>query len=176
MFRFKLTVLSAATATLAWMPSSPAAAAGPLLVPWAVGHLIGAAARLAAVPLIAGSTMRAQGPPSAEAASYNVSPGYYASAGYYAFPGNSPPGYYGSPAYFSPPPYYIPPRPAGAYYGWPQHTYPAPAPGYRGPAPYLRPMPQFPEPRRGYSAPGMRYSGTYGGQVFGPSRAFAHRR
>jgi hypothetical protein len=168
MFRFKLTVLSAATAILAWMPPSPAAAAGPLLVPWAVGHLIGAAARLAAVPFIAGSTMRAQAPPSAEAASYYASPGYYVSSGY------SPRGYYASPAYSSPPPYYVPPRTAGAYHGWPQYYYPAL--GYRGPAPYLRPMPQFPDPRRGYSAPGMRYSGPYGGQVFGPSRAFAHRR
>jgi hypothetical protein len=170
MLRLKLTVLSATTALLAWTPFSPAVAAGPLLVPWAVGHLVGAAARLAAVPLIASSAMSAAGaaPPPAGL------PPYYASPAYYGSPAYSLPGYYASAEYSPPQRFYASPAPYGAYYGWRQPYYAPPI--YRGPAHSVGPMQRFSQPARGYSAPGMRYSGSYGRQIFGSSRAFAHWR
>jgi hypothetical protein len=161
----KRTALAAVTVTLACVPLTPAAAAGPLLLPWAVGHVIGAAARLATLPLAVASAASASAPPAyaagpayAAASGYNTVPGaYYASPGYYRQPGGYA-RYYAAPA-----PYYFAPR------------YSAAAPIYRSAA-FSGPWARFPDSRRGYSAPGMRYAGAYGGQHFGRSRGFSYRR
>lgn len=165
MHRFKLTALAAATATVACVPLTPAAAAGPLIVPWALGHLIGAAARLATLPIIAASAASSAGPPVPPVGSGT----YYASPGYYA-----PPAYYGSAGYYAPRGYASPGYYSGAYNGSPQRYYPASA--YRGPAPYVGAMQRYPAPNRGYYAPAMRYSGSYGGPGFSRSRGFTYRR
>lgn len=158
-------LLVAGFATFAFLPLTPAAAAGPLLLPWAVGHVIGAAARLATLPLVVASAAGAGAPPAyagapayAAAPTYNAVPaGYYAPPGYYRQPGYAPAGYYGAPT-----PYYLAPR----Y---------LPASTYR-PAAFAGSWSRYPEPHRGYSAAGMRYAGSYGGQGFGRSRGFAYRR
>jgi hypothetical protein len=146
--KLKLTVLAAAaTGVLLCVPAMPAAAAGPLLfAPWAVGHLIGAAARLAALPAImASAAISAQQPPG----SYGAAPAY----------GAAPGGYYAPPAYYQ--------RSQGYY----------PAAAYGRAAPYYaRPMPRSYEPARGYYAPGIRYSGSYGAHVSYQSRGFGYRR
>jgi hypothetical protein len=154
----KLTVATVA-AVLAWLPAAPAAVAGPWLVPWALGHVIGAAARVATLPIIAASAASSAGPPPTP---------YW--TGYAAPPVHYPPaGYYGAPAYYVPPTAYHS-APVG-YYGGPQRGYPAYA--YRSWAPYVRAVPQ---PFARYSVPGMRYSEPYGGAVVARSRDFAYRR
>jgi hypothetical protein len=95
--RTTLTVIS--VAALICSPIKPAVAAGPLLLApvAALGHAIGAAARLATLPLIAGSAQAA--------AAYSPTPGYYA----------------GAPAYYAPVrPIY---RPAPTYYAAPYGYY-----------------------------------------------------
>ena len=91
----KQTVLAAAaTAAFLCLPTRPAAASPLLFAPWALGHVIGAAARLATLPLVAASAAISAAQP---AAPYPPSPGYYGRpAGYIA-----PPNYYaGPPAYY----------------------------------------------------------------------------
>jgi hypothetical protein len=165
MRRFKPTVLAAAAA-LTCLPLRPALAGGPLLVaPWAVGHLFRAASALATLPLSIAAAA-AQSPPPYYAAPYYAAPAYAANPG-----GYNPGGYYAPPPYY--PAYNYYPR-AGGYYGAP--AYSAPPAAYRPPTfAYARPMPTFQQGPRGYYAPGMRYSGWHGGQVFGASRGFGHR-
>ena len=89
--RLKNTVLAgAAIAVVAWLPTSPAVADGPLLLaPWALRHIV--------APLIIGAATSFQ-----PQASYTPGPGYYGgSAGYYA-----PPGYAQPPRYYAPSPSY----------------------------------------------------------------------
>jgi len=159
-------LLLGATASFAFLPLTPAAAAGPLLVPWALGHVIGAAARLATLPLVVASAASAgvlspyAAAPAyyAAAPNYNAVPGaYYYAPPYYRQPGYAPTGYYAAPA-----PYY-----AAARYPIAQVYRPATFAGSWG---------RYPEAHRGYSAAGMRYAGSYGGQVFGRSRGFSYRR
>jgi hypothetical protein len=158
-------LLFGVTATFALLPLTPAAAAGPLLLPWAVGHVIGAAARLATLPLVVASAASAGAPPAyAGAPAYGAAPGYstvpgsyYAPPVYYRQPGYAPAGYYAAPT-----PYYLAPRYPGAAV-------------YR-PAGFGGSWNRYPEFHRGYSAPGMRYAGSYGGQAFGRSRGFSYRR
>ncbi|MBV8497201.1 MAG: hypothetical protein JO361_10505 [Gammaproteobacteria bacterium] len=161
MSRIKLTA-AGALAALGFLSSVPAFAGGPLLAPWALGHVIGAAARLAALPfIVASATQPVQG--------YQAPPAY-GPTGYYA-----PPSYYPSAAY-SAAPAYLPPY---AYRG-PQGYYLAPMPrhypgvGYRG-AYFGAPGRPFSQLHRGYSVPGMRYSASHGGQVFGRTRGYAGR-
>ena len=159
------TALAAVTVTtLACLPITPAAAAGPLFIPWAVGHVIGAAARLATLPLVIASAATAGAPPAYGAATaYAAAPGYNTVSGaYYA-----PPMYYRQPGWSVPPGYYAAPTP---YYPEPRYSA---APFYR---PSAGAWGRFPEARRGYSAPGMRYAGSHGGQIFGRSRGFSSRR
>jgi hypothetical protein len=173
----KLTALAAATVTLASLPVTPAAAAGPLLVPWAVGHLIGAAARLAALPLVAASAASSAGPP-AYAAAPRYSAGGYPPPAYYQQPAYYPQSvYYQQPVYFRPPAYY----PAGGYYTargtyYGSSRY-APAPTYRSTTAFMGQPGRFPEsPRGGYSASGMRYAPAYGGHSFARAGSFTYRR
>ena len=177
--KFKLPAVSAVAAALASLTAAPAAVAGPWLAPWALGHLIGAAARLASLPIVAASVASSAGqppPPVAPApygAGYAATPAGYAAAGYYA-----PPAYYvPQPAYYVPQPaYYVPPpayyAPSLAYYRGVPRYYAASA--YRSPAPYRGTVP-LPEPFPRYSVAGMRYSGSYGGAVFSRSRGLTHR-
>jgi hypothetical protein len=139
----------------------PVAAAGPLLVPWAVGHLIGAAVQLATLPLIvasaAVSSVGEPPPPYYGAPSYNeVPPAYY-----------PPPGYYSPPTYYQPAGFYASPGPyhSASRYGAPPVYY-APAGSHSG----------FPGAPHGYSVAGMRYSAPYGAQVFRRSGGYTHRR
>lgn len=159
--KLKLTGLSAATVALACLPLSPAVAGGPLLVPWAVGHLVGAAVRLATLPIAIASAASAasQPPPGAPG-------GYYSPGAYYP-----PPGYYTHPGYYAPPASYYAP-PASYYGGW-QHYYSAPV-HYGAPA-YVEPLRSQPW-LRGYYSPSMRYSGSYGRPLFNGSRGVANRR
>jgi hypothetical protein len=162
-------LLLGATATFAFLPLTPAAAAGPLLVPWAIGHVIGAAARLATLPLVVASAASAGVPgpyagAPAYAPNYNAVPGSYYPPPYYRQPGYAPSAYYAAPA-----PYYAAPVP---YYAAPRYPI---AQVYR-PATFAGSWGRYPEPHRGYSAPGMRYAGSHGGQVFGRSRGFSYRR
>jgi hypothetical protein len=142
----------AATATLL-LPITPAAAGPWIFAPWALGHVIGAAARLATLPLaIASATTYPQQP----AAPYAAGPGYYGA-----------PGGYGPPNYYARPP---------AYYPQPPGYYPAPQ-AYYGPAlAYAPPMQRFyAQPRGYYAAPG-RYLGSYGAQFMHRSGGFTYRR
>jgi hypothetical protein len=172
MAKLKLTAVAAIAASLPWLTAAPAAVAGPWLVPWAVGHVIGAAARLATLPIMAAAAASSAGAPPPP-----VTPApYWADA---PPPVRYPsPGYYGPPSYYAPPvAYYAPPQgynaPPVTYYGSPQHYYPVSA--YRSPLPYLAGVPLHgPLPR--YSVGGMRYSGPYGGSVFSRSRGRADRR
>lgn len=96
--------------------SAPAASGPWLLAPWAVGHVIGAAARLATLPLVLASA----------AASVPYGPGYYPR------PDNSLAPYYSTaPTYYARPPYYAS---APAYY--PRTPYYAGGPAYYPRAPY----------------------------------------
>lgn len=117
--KLKLTAVAALATFLASLATAPAAVAGPWLAPLLLGHVIGAAARAATLPMaVASATL---GPPPATPAPYW--PGYAAppvpARGYYAQ----------QPAYYAPP---------GHYYGGPRPYYP-PSP-YRNPAPYGRAM------------------------------------
>lgn len=154
MSNLKLTALAAVTVTLACLPLTPAAAAGPLLAPWAIGHLVGAAVRLATLPIaiVSAASVAAQPPPAAPGA-------YYGPSTYYP-----PYGYYVQPAYHAPP---------ASYYGGWQHYYPAPI--HYAPPAYVEPWRSQP-PHRGYYSPSMRYSGSYGRPVFNGSRGIVSRR
>jgi hypothetical protein len=144
----KQTVLTAvATAALLCLPIAPAVAAGPLLfVPWALGHIIGAGARLATLPLAVAAATGADQQPSTP----------YAPA----------PSYYGRPAvYYAPPNYY--PRPP-TYYAPPPSYYGAPQPYYRPAFAYARRTPWLYAQPRGYYAPSRGY--------YAPPGSFAYRR
>jgi hypothetical protein len=148
-------VAAAATAVLLCLPLTPAAAAGPLLfAPWALGHVIGAAARLATLPLVVASAAASAVQPQAP---YPPSPGYYV----------GPPGYYAPPNYYARPPVYYAPRPG---------YYPAPQAYYRPALAYAPPMPQVYAQPRGYDASRTSYSGSSGAQAFYRSGGFAYRR
>lgn len=153
----KQTVLVvAATAALLYLPSRPAAAAGPLLfAPWALGHVIAAAARFAILPRVAASAAISAAQP---AAPYPPNQGYYGGpAGYRA-----PPSYYaGPPAYYAQPPGYYSPGPQ-AY--------------YRPALAYAPPTLRFYAPPRGYYAPRTPYARSYGAPVFRRAGGFAYRR
>jgi hypothetical protein len=138
----------ALTATLL-LPTTPAAAAGPwIFAPWALGHVIGAAARLATLPLaIASAAANAQQP----AAPYPAGPGYYGAPG----------------SYYGPPNYYA--RPPAAYYAQPPGYYPAPQAYYRPALAYAPPMQRFYAQPRGYY-------GSYGAQFLHRSGGFTYRR
>lgn len=145
----RLTAAAVATAALLLIPTRPAAAAGPLLLaPFALGHIIGAVARLAALPLIA-SAAASEGQP---AASYPPTPAY----------GGGAAGYYAPPNYYAQPP----------GYGY----YPAPQAYYRPAPSYGRPMPRFYGPPGGYYSARTRYSGSYGAHVSYRSGGFGYRR
>lgn len=137
MFGLKASALALVGATaLAVLPATPAFAAGPLLfAPWAVGHVLGAMARLATLPL-------------AVAAQIQPSPGY-APQGYY------PPqqGYYPAPQpYYAGPPAYYPRAPVYGYAPAMPRPYAPPRGDY---APYAR--------YAGSYAPHFSYrSGGYG--------------
>ena len=152
--KLKLTEVAAVATALASLPTAPAVA-GPWIAPWALGHVIGAAARLATRPIIAASAASAAGQPrpAAPLAYGAPAPLQYAA-----------PSYYGPPAYGLPPAYYTP---RVGYYGAP------PVSVYRNPASYV---PAMPLPSARYSVTGMRYSGPYGRPVFNRSRGFAYRR
>jgi hypothetical protein len=79
----KRTALLAVIASFAFLPLTPAAAAGPLLIPWAVGHVIGAAARLATLPFVVASAASAGAPPA-----YAGAPAYPPAPNYNAVPGS----------------------------------------------------------------------------------------
>jgi hypothetical protein len=137
----------AATATLL-LPITPAAAAGPwIFAPWALGHVIGAAARLATLPLAIASAATY---PQQPVAPYPTGPGYYGAPG----------GYYGPPNYYAQPPGY----------------YPAPQAYYRPALAYAPPMQRFYAQPRGYYAPSTPYSGSYGAQFLHRSGGFTYRR
>jgi hypothetical protein len=175
----KLTALAAAIVTFASLPVTPAAAAGPLLVPWAVGHVISAAARLATLPLVAASAASSAGPPV-----YPAGPRYGAAGAGYPPPAYyQQPAYYPQPVYSQPPVYYRPPAyyPAGGYYTAPGTYYLSPrygpTPAYRTTTAFIGQPGRFSEsPRGGYYAPGMRYAPAYGGHSFGRARSFTYRR
>jgi hypothetical protein len=152
--KLKLTALAAATVTLACLPLTPAVAGVPLLAPWAVGHLVGAAVRLATLPIAitSAASAAAQQPP--------VAPGAY----------YGPIAYYPTPEYYPQRGYYAPPA---SYYGGWQHYYSAPS-HYARPA-YVEPL-RFQPPHGGYYSPSMRYSASYGRPVFNGSRGIANRR
>jgi len=150
--KLKLTAVAVLTATASLLTAP--AVAGPWLAPWALGHVIGAAARLATRPIIAASAASAAGQPRPVPLPYGTpAPVQYAAAGYY-----------GPPAYGPPPAYYAP---RFGYYGVP------PVSVYRSRSPYVAAMPLL---SSRYSAAGMRYSGAYGRAAFSPSRGFAYRR
>lgn len=150
----KQTISSAAAiAVLLIAPIKPAAAAAPLL-PWALGHAIGAAVRLATLPLaIASSVASSQQPPA-----------QYPSA----------PGYYGEPENYYPPPNYY----AGApgYHAQPPGYYYAPQPYYRPALAYAPPTQRFYPQSHGYYAPRAPYYGSHGAHVYPRSGGFANHR
>ena len=168
--KLKLAAAAALAIPLGSLLAAPAAVADPWRAPWVIGHVVGAAARLATLPLIAvsaaASAVADAAPPEASG-HYAPPPGPYVSGGYYGPPGYYPP----PPAYYPPPPAYYA-APVG-YYGGPQRYYPTSA--YRMPTPHLGGGP-VPEAFNRYYAAGMRYSGSHGGQGFSPSRGFAHHR
>jgi len=123
---------AAASAGLVCLPITPAAAGPLLFAPWALGHVVGVAARLATLPLVLASAAASAGQPQAP---YPPTPGYY---------GGPPPGYYPPPNYYAGPP---------GYYTRPPGYYPAPQAYYRPALAYARPMPQFYAQPRGYYAP-----------------------
>jgi hypothetical protein len=121
----KQTALTAMAGVLVCSPLTPAVAAGPLLFAPLIlgGRLIGAATRLATLPLIAASAaVSVPAPPAA----YAAAGGYYAPPIYYP----RAPQYYGAPQAYYPaagPNAYSAPR----YYP-PSQRYYAPAPRYSG--------------------------------------------
>jgi hypothetical protein len=150
----KQTALAALTVTLVCTPITPAAAAGPLLIaPLLLGHVIGAMARVAALPFVAASSR-----------AWQQAPAYAAASGY----DRAPPGYYHAPSnyYAQPPVSYVP---ASRYYAGPQ-SYFRPAPSY------AQAMPRYYPPARGDYAPRARYSGAYGAHVPYRSNGFVYRR
>ena len=157
----KLTILAAATAALAILPTTPAAAAGPLLAPWAVGQLIGAAVQLATLPIVVASAVVSSvsqpAPPYYPAPTYNEAPPAYC----------PPPGYYSPPPYYQPAGYYSSPGPyhSASRHGAPSVYY-APAGSHSG----------FSGVFHGYSVAPMRYSAPYGAQGFRRSGGYTHRR
>ncbi len=170
----KQTVLAAvAAAALVCLPIRPAAAGPLLFAPWALVHVIGAAARLASLPLVMASAAASIQQPQAP---YPSAPGYYGGPATYYAQSNS---YARPPAYYAPPP---------AYYGQPPGYYPQPSPYYAAPQAYYRPalayarpMPQFYSQPRGFYAsrtPYSRtpYSGSYGAGGLRRSGGFAYRR
>lgn len=165
MVKIKLVALAVLTVTLTCLPMTTAVAAGPLLAPWIVGRLVGAAVRLATLPIVSAAAAGAAGQPP-----WPASPRYYGSGDYYA----SPP-YYQPPAYY-PYPRYMPQgygAPAVSYYGGRQpHYYPGGV--YRAPSGYAGPS-RAPL-GRGYYLPSVRYSGWHGRAVFGGSRGVGNRR
>jgi hypothetical protein len=146
---------AAATAALLSLPITPAVAGGPLLfAPWALGHVIGAAARLATLPLVVASEAASALEPLAP---YPPTPGYYGGPAAY----HAPSGYYASPpVYYAPAPGY----------------YPAPQAYYRPPLAYAPPMPRLYASARGYYSPRAPYSGSYGAHAFHRSGGFSYRR
>jgi hypothetical protein len=161
----KRTLLAVAGAmALIAAPIAPAAAAGPLLfAPMVLGHVLGAMARLATLPLLAASQIPA--------------PYYPPQQGYYAGPQPSyQPSYSPPPAYYGagpPPQYYAPPRRdyvpyaryAGAY--GPPFALPYGGAGYRYGGSGYR-----------YGGAGYRYGGSgyrYGGAGY-RSGGYAYRR
>jgi hypothetical protein len=159
MHKLKRAIFSAAATTaLAALPLTAANAAGPLVVPWILGHVIVAASRLATLPLAVASAASSAAQP----------PGFYPQA-----PGYGP----GAAGYYAPRGY----NPAPAYYAQPRLS--APAPRYSGPFPYgggaafpsARSLPWMQPAARGYYPPSMRYSRAYGAQVVGSSRGFNNR-
>ena len=122
----KQTVLAATAGALLCVPLAPAMAAGPLLfAPWVFGgHVLGAVARLATLPLVAASAALSAPPPQA---AYSPAGGYYGQPAYYpppsAYYGASQAYYPGTVSYpYSAPRYYGPPRgyyaPASRYSGY----------------------------------------------------------
>jgi len=123
------TALAATTAAaLVCIPIAPAAAAGPLLLaPWALGHVISAATRLATLPFAVASaaqTLASYPPPGYGAGR----PGYYAAPDYYA---RAPAYYPGPQAYYPPVRYYDYARTTPRYYAPPRGDY-APRARYSG--------------------------------------------
>jgi hypothetical protein len=115
--KLKLTAVAAVATAFASLTIAPAAVAGPWLAPLLLGHVIGAAARIATLPFALASA----GPAAAPATPAPYWPGY-------AAPRPPPSPYYAQrPAYLAPP---------VGYYGGPRPYYPPPA--YRGPAQYGR--------------------------------------
>jgi len=167
--RLKPAVLAIAGAVaLASLPITPAAAAGPLLfAPWAIGHALGAMARLATLPLVAAAQFQ---PPAAypSGAPYGGPPqGYQPQAPAYYPPQQ---GYYPAPQpyYSAPQPYYAAPP---AYYAAPRAYYGA-APGYG----YAPAAPRFYGPPRGDYAPRARYAGSYAPHAAYRSGGYGYRR
>jgi hypothetical protein len=149
----KQTLIAFAAATgLIGLPVTPAAAAGPLLfAPMVLGHVLGAMARLATLPLLAGAQTPAP-------AYYPPQQGYYAGPQPYYPPYNQP--YYQP--YYQPPPYGF--RPAPQYYAPPRRDYVPYAryAGSHGP-PIAQP---YGGSGYGYGGSGYRYGGSgyrYGG-------------
>jgi hypothetical protein len=98
----QISLAAIGAAALLCVSIRPAAAAGPLLLaPFALGHVIGAAARLATLPLTVASAALSQSQP----AEYAGAPAYGGSAGYYAGPNY----YVRAPAYYSAPQVYYRP-------------------------------------------------------------------
>jgi hypothetical protein len=98
----QISLAALGTAALLCASIRPAEAAGPLLLaPFALGHVIGAAARLATLPLAVASAALSESQP----AEYPGAPAYGGSAGYYARPN-----YYArAPAYYTAPQVYYRP-------------------------------------------------------------------
>lgn len=167
MVKLKVTALAAAL-TLAFLPTTKALAAGPLLAPWVIAHAVGTAVRLATLPIaIASAVAQASSP---------AGPGYYGSGGYYAAPGYYPPPAYSSPPAYYPAAGYYPQgysAPFAGYYGGPQRDYPGHF--YRPPSGYLGSSRGSPS-RRGYYSPTARYSAGYGRSLYGGSHWAANRR
>jgi hypothetical protein len=178
-----------ATAVLLCLPITPAAASPLFFAPWALGHVIVAAARLATLPLVVASEVASAQQPQAP---YPSTPGYYGGpAPYYAQSNYNarPPAYYPQPpAYYPQPPAYYPQPPAyygqapayygqpSGYYAQPSRYYAAPQAYYRPALAYARPMPQFYAQPRGFYAPRTPYSGSYGAGGFRRSGGFSYRR
>jgi annexin A7/11 len=155
MNNIKRTVLAlASAAALTVLPIAPAAAAGPLLLdPLGLGHVLGAIARIATLPLIAAAQVQ---PPDV----YPQAPAYYPpQQGYYP----PPQGYYlPQQVYYPPPQAYYPPAPE---YGYGRaYAYPPALPSY-----YYR------SPRGDY-APYARYAGSYAPHFAYRSGGYGYRR
>jgi hypothetical protein len=120
-------IARAAIATaLLCVPTAPAMAAGPLLfAPWLLGgHVLGAVARLATLPLVVASAVMSAPPP---AVAYSPPGGYYGQPAYYP----PAPTYYGTSRAYYPPVMSYPYYSAPGYYGPPRGYY-APVTRYSG--------------------------------------------